>query len=49
LAEAILTLADNPDLRLKMARNGVQATEAFYSWKSQEDKLIALYQRILGV
>jgi glycosyltransferase involved in cell wall biosynthesis len=46
LAQGILKLADDPALRLEMAKNGVQAVESFYSWKSQEDKLLKLYQRV---
>ncbi len=46
LAEQILTLADNPMLRMDMARNGVQAVTSYYSWKSQEQKLLSLYERL---
>ena len=46
LAQGILKLADDPALRLEMAKNGVQAVESFYSWKSQEDKRLKLYQRV---
>lgn len=46
LSAQILLLADQPEVRAEMARNGVQAVQSFYSWKSQETKLLSLYQRL---
>lgn len=46
LAAQIVELADNPQRRLEMAINGVRAVESDYTWKSQERKLLALYERL---
>ncbi len=46
LAACILTLSENPERRLEMARNGVYAVASYYSWKSQQAKLLSLYMRI---
>lgn len=46
LADAILQLADQPDLRRQMAENGVKAVEAHYSWESQEKRMLEVYRRL---
>lgn len=46
LARSITQMAENPDLRLQMAENGVKAVEKYYSWASQETKLLELYRRL---
>ena len=48
IAGAIDSLLANPGLRRTMSENGKRLFRAQYSWSSQEAKLLALYQRLLG-
>jgi glycosyltransferase involved in cell wall biosynthesis len=46
LAAAILSIAQDRAKAGEMAVNGTQAADAHYSWKSQEEKVMALYARL---
>ncbi|MEL1133799.1 glycosyltransferase family 4 protein [Desulfitobacterium sp. THU1] len=48
LAQEICTLIDNPAQTLKYAQNGWDAFHEKYSWESEEKKLLAVYEQILG-
>jgi len=46
LAESILTLYENPELRKEMGRRGKEAVISKYNWKEASKKLISLYKSI---
>jgi glycosyltransferase involved in cell wall biosynthesis len=46
LALAILRIAGDDALRLQMAKNGVNAAEAHYSWESQEKLVLEVYEKL---
>jgi len=48
IAAAIIRLADHPELRIRMAEQGVNTAMALYSWESQEKQLLEVYRRILS-
>ncbi|MCE9558447.1 MAG: glycosyltransferase [Armatimonadetes bacterium] len=47
-AEAINYLLRNEDEAKKMGENGRRAVLENYSWESEERKLVALYERLIG-
>ena len=47
LAEAIITLIDNPALRKEMGRRGREMVEEAYSLVSVSEKTLAVYDRLL--
>ncbi len=47
IAEKIMYFADNPDAASRMGENGVKAVMARYNWEKEEEKLLALYGKIL--
>jgi glycosyltransferase involved in cell wall biosynthesis len=48
IAEAIQWLADHPAEAREMGANGRLAVERDYNWQTEEKKLLALYERLLG-
>lgn len=48
IAQAIITLRDNPEMAAEMGRNGQRAVLEHYNWTPQGEKLKRLYQQILG-
>ncbi|AGA70623.1 glycosyltransferase [Desulfitobacterium dichloroeliminans LMG P-21439] len=48
LAQEICTLIENPAQALKYAQNGWDAFHEKYSWESEEKKLLAVYEQVLG-
>jgi glycosyltransferase involved in cell wall biosynthesis len=48
IAEAVARLRDNPELWEEMARNGIRAVHQHYSWRSQEESLLSLYEKLLS-
>lgn len=49
IASAIEELIEDPRRAEQMGRNGRNAVEAQYNWRSQEEKLLQLYERLIGV
>lgn len=49
IAQAIITLRDNPAMAAEMGQNGRRAVLEHYNWTPQGEKLKVLYQEILGV
>ena len=47
IAKAINYLLANEDIAKQMGKNGRKAIEEKYNWKTQEEKLIKLYEQIL--
>nr|WP_303650007.1 glycosyltransferase [Desulfobotulus pelophilus] len=48
LAEAIDSLSSNPALAEQMGKNGYSAVMRQYTWKTEEQKLLDLYENMLG-
>ena len=48
IAEAIQYIIDNPETAMEMGKNGRAAAEREYNWNTQEKKLLALYNAVLG-
>ncbi len=48
IAEKITYFADNPDAVGRMGENGVKAVMERYNWENEEEKLLALYSKILN-
>lgn len=48
LAKEICSLIENPSQALRYAQNGWDAFHNKYSWESEEKKLLAVYEQILG-
>lgn len=46
ITNAIQYLIDNPEIAIEMGRNGQKAVEREYNWKTQEDKLINIYNNL---
>jgi len=44
IAEAILTVLDNQDIRLNLSRNGRQKVQQQYDWRVISDKFLTLFQ-----
>lgn len=44
----IVYLLENPELRRRLGKNGREAVLKNYSWKTQEVKLLGLYEKMLG-
>ena len=49
IAREITILAENPGIRRRMGRKGVEAVREKYNWGVEEKKLLDLYGRILGL
>ncbi len=47
IAEAIQWILDNPDEAELMGQRGREATETSYNWKTEEEKLVGLYKKLL--
>ena len=47
IAEAIQWILDNPDEAELMGQRGREATETYYNWKTEEEKLVGLYKKLL--
>lgn len=48
IAKAIIELMEDPDLAARMGANGKEAAREFFSWESQQEKLIAFYAQLLN-
>jgi glycosyltransferase involved in cell wall biosynthesis len=48
LAQAIMELRDDPDLRERLGRNALNAAITKYNWQIEEKKLVGLYREIQG-
>jgi glycosyltransferase involved in cell wall biosynthesis len=46
--EALQYLISHPDVRKKMSNNGRKAFEEKYNWNLMEERLLRVYQRLLG-
>jgi len=46
IADAILTLLNNQDLRLHLSRNGRQQVQAQYDWRVISDKFMSLFRKL---
>jgi glycosyltransferase involved in cell wall biosynthesis len=46
---AIVMLRDNPELCKELGANGRRAYEGRYSWEIMEQRLITLYQELIGL
>ncbi len=46
IAQAILTLLDDQDLRLNLSRNGRQQVQEQYDWRVISDKFLTLFQNL---
>ncbi len=49
IADAIIQLLTNTSLYKQMSKNGILAAETRYNWKSEEMKLVNLYNKLLSV
>lgn len=49
IAHAIDYLVTHPDVAEQMGRNGQDAVRQKYNWSIEEKKLLALYERLLGI
>ncbi len=49
LAQKIVTLYNNEDLRNRLAANGKQSVEQEYNWQRESKKLLELYQKLSGL
>ncbi len=47
IAKAIDWLYEHPDLALQMGQNGQMAVAKLYNWQNEENKLLALYQKLI--
>ncbi len=47
IAAAIRSLLDDPDRRARMGANGYRALQERFNWKTEEEKLLALYAELL--
>lgn len=48
IAEAITQLTNDREQTIKMGQNGRKAVLEKYNWESESDKLVTLYNKILG-
>ena len=48
IAEAIQYLLQHPSIAEEMGKNGKAAVQEIYNWKTQEEKLIGLYEQLLA-
>lgn len=46
IANAILKLLDDPELCLKLGRNGIKAVKESYNWGNMENKLFSIYDKL---
>ncbi len=46
-AEKVITLLENPSLRMRLATDGRKTVEQSYSWKAQSDKLGEIFKEVL--
>jgi len=46
IADAILTLLNNQDIRLHLSRNGRQQVQAQYDWRVISDKFMSLFRKL---
>lgn len=46
IAEAMLRLVDDPELRDRLGRNGHRAALDRFNWETQRDRLLELYERL---
>ncbi len=49
IAEAIISILDNPIKSMKMGTNGIAPVEDFYNWEKESLKLINIYDDILQI
>jgi len=49
IAEAIISIKDNPIKSMKMGTNGIAPVEEFYNWEKESLKLINIYDDILQI
>lgn len=49
IRQSILKLINNANISMKFGKNGKSAVTQTYNWKTQEDKLIELYKKILNI
>lgn len=49
IADAINFLINNPEIAQTMGARGATAVRAMYNWKIEEQKLISLYEKLLGL
>lgn len=49
IAEAIISIIDNPIKSMKMGTNGIAPVEDFYNWEKESLKLINIYDDILQI
>lgn len=47
ITEAIMYLKNNPHTAEEMGKNGKKAVTEFYSWKTEEKKLLGIYSKML--
>ena len=48
IIDAINMLLDNPQLAKEMGENGRKAVEEKYNWRTEEKKLLNIYNTLLG-
>ena len=48
IAEGIRWILDNPEEALAMGQNGRRTVEELYTWEAEEEKLLGLYQDLVG-
>ena len=48
IAAVIRSLLDDPDRRARMGENGYHALQEKFNWKTEEKKLLALYEELLS-
>ena len=49
IADAMVELAENPEKRAEMGKNGHEAALDQFNWDTQREKLLDLYERLTGV
>lgn len=47
-AEAMLNLADSPELRLKMGLAGQERVKKYFDWDRKVDQILQIYQRLIN-
>ena len=46
IAEKIIYLSENPDLRKEMGKSGMEASKKIYNWKFQSEKFLEKYEEL---